>query len=132
MLLRLIAGNSFFQSIVFLCFFICSHPLDTVFSRRVLAALNCLYAFDRYFYLRRICYFKGALAAIHSRCYHHYFRRPFAVYSIFKGTVFLWNKHLQSYPFSLGRYVILSGSNVCFCRDSFRVAKLVEKTEFQR
>ena len=44
MLLCLIAGNSFFQSIGFLCFFICGHPSDTVFFRRALAALNCLYA----------------------------------------------------------------------------------------
>ena len=64
-----------------------------IYFRRALAAMNCVYnVFDRYF--------KGALAAIHLSGTFIISGGHLQWSNIFKGTVFLWDKHLQSSLFS--------------------------------
>ena len=71
-LLQLIAGNSFFQRTVLLYFTkvvaadYFSIDMDTVFLRKALATINCMYAMYLIIFLLRIVS-QGALAALNLR-----------------------------------------------------------------
>ena len=97
-LLCLIAGNSFFQSTGFFFSLVAAIHLsvDTVFFRRALAAINCLYImYLTYFYLRRTVisneHLQPYIWVVPSLLQEALLQWP----SIFQGTVFLWNKHWQ-------------------------------------
>ena len=52
---------------------------DTLFLRRALATINCIYKMNLTDLFKADFYFKGALAATHLSCTIIFFRRPFAV-----------------------------------------------------
>ena len=91
--------DNFFLGTVFLCFTklvaAITSLTDTVFiSEQHLQAWLCIYnVFDRYFYLRRIVtskeHMQPCIWAVPPLFQEVTFQGP----SIFKGTVFLWNKH---------------------------------------
>ena len=73
---------------------------DTLFLRRALATINCIYKMNLTDLFKADFYFKGALAAIHLSCTIIFSGGHLQWSSIFNGTVFLLNKHLQSSHFS--------------------------------
>ena len=74
--------------------------IDTLFLRRALATINCIYKMNLTDLFKADFYFKGALAAIHLSG-TIIFSGGFLQWSIiFNGTVFLLNKHLQLSLFS--------------------------------
>ena len=74
--------------------------IDTLFLRRALATINCIYKMNLTDLFKADFYFKGALAAIHLSCTIIFSGGHLQWSSIFNGTVFLLNKHLQSSLFS--------------------------------
>ena len=74
--------------------------IDTLFLRRALATINCIYKMNLTDLFKADFYFKGALAAIHLSCTIIFSGGYLQWSSIFNGTVFLLNKHLQSSLFS--------------------------------
>ena len=105
-LLCLIAGKSFFQNIVFLYFTKVAtaiHSLmDTVFiiEEHLQPWINYIQCIWQMFLFKAYCNLKRALTAIYlnGTVINSGGHLPWS--SIFKGTVFLWNKHLQSSLFS--------------------------------
>ena len=71
---------------------------DTLFLRRALATINCIYKMNLADLFKTDFYFKGALAAIYLSCTVIYSGRHLQWSSTFNGTVFLLNKHF-SHPF---------------------------------
>ena len=74
--------------------------IDTLFLRRALATINCIYKMNLTDLFKADFYFKGALAAIYLSCTIIFSGGHLQWSSIFNGTVFLLNKHLQSSLFS--------------------------------
>ena len=81
---------------------------DTLFLRRALATVNCIYKMNLTDLFKTDFYFKGALAAIHLSCTIFFSGSHLQWSSIFNGTVFLLNKHLHS---SLFPYWIIHKSS---------------------
>ena len=102
----LIAGNNFFQSTVFPYFtkvVTAIHSLmNTVFitEERLQPWINYIQRFWQIFLFKAYYYFKRVLAVIYLNGTVIISGGHLQWSSIFKGTVFLWNKHLQSSLFS--------------------------------
>ena len=105
-LMCLIAGNSFFQSIVFLYFtkiVTAIHFLmDTVFiiEEHLQPWINYIQCIWQISLFKAYYYFERALAVIYLNSTVIISGGHLLRSSIFKCTVFLWNKHLQSSLFS--------------------------------
>ena len=101
-LLCLNAGNSFFQSTVFLYFTevaaVIHSLMDTVFIleedlQSWIVHIQCIW---QIFLFKEYWNLKGALAAIYLKCAVIVSGGHLQWSSIFKGIVLLWNNHLQS------------------------------------
>ena len=100
--ISMIAGNSFFRVQYFTKVVVANHSsMDALFLRRTQSTINYIYRCTwQIFLFQTDFYFKGALAAIHLSGTIIISGGHLQWSSIFKGIVFLLNKHLQSSLFS--------------------------------
>ena len=73
---------------------------DTLFLKRAVATIKCIYKMNLTDLFKTDFYFKGALAAIHLNCTIIFSGDHLQSSSVFNGIVFLLKKHLQPSLFS--------------------------------